>query len=86
MSDSGTKNNEQVTESLIKLVLNAVPETWQGATTELSLIIRSTLQDALLKMDVLTRDEFDAQKRVLERLTKKVEELEAVIQQLEEKT
>lgn len=82
-SKDKTQAAKEAAESLVSQVLNAIPKTWQGATTELSTIVRSTLQDALLKMDVLTRDEFDAQKRVLERLSKKVEELESVIQKLE---
>ncbi len=74
----------KVAENLAQRILNALPATWQTATTEMNTIIKSTLQDALLKMDLLTRDEFDAQKNVLNRLIKKVTELEIQIQQLEE--
>lgn len=45
--------------------------------------IRSFLQSALSKMDLVTRDEFDAQSAVLARTREKVEQMEKVLADLE---
>ena len=41
------------------------------------------LQGAFNKMDLVTRDEFDAQTKVLARSRKKIEELETKVKELE---
>jgi BMFP domain-containing protein YqiC len=45
--------------------------------------IRGFLQSALSKMDLVTRDEFDAQSAVLARTREKVEQMEKVLAELE---
>ncbi|MGB5607437.1 MAG: accessory factor UbiK family protein [Gammaproteobacteria bacterium] len=45
--------------------------------------IRTLLQGTLAKLDLVTREEFDAQTRVLARTREKLEQLEKVIAELE---
>lgn len=46
---------------------------------------RAALQGALARMDLITRDEFDAQAKVLARTRARVEELEGKLKELEER-
>lgn len=45
--------------------------------------LRSALQSALAKLDLVTREEFDVQQQVLLRTREKLERLEAVVAELE---
>lgn len=45
---------------------------------------QALLQSALSKLDLVTKDEFDIQTRVLERTREKVEQLESVVAELEQ--
>jgi hypothetical protein len=47
--------------------------------------IKSLLQSAMGKMDLVTREEFDAQAAVLGRTREKVEQLERLVSELEQK-
>ena len=47
--------------------------------------IKSLLQSAMGKMDLVTREEFDAQAAVLGRTREKVEQLERLVSDLEQK-
>jgi BMFP domain-containing protein YqiC len=47
--------------------------------------IRSVLQSALAKLDLVTREEFDVQTRVLARTREKLEQQEKIIAALEER-
>lgn len=48
--------------------------------------VRALVQSALAKMDVVTREEFDAQAAVLARTRARVEELERKLEALESRT
>ena len=48
----------------------------QGAVKE---HLKISLKQALVRMDLVTREEFDAQSRLLERLSEKCDQLEAVL-------
>jgi len=47
--------------------------------------IHTLLQGALSRLDLVTREEFDAQSQVLARTREKLEQLEKIISALEEK-
>ncbi len=47
--------------------------------------IKTVLQSNFAKLDLVTREEFDAQAAVLQRTREKLEQLEAVVAQLESK-
>ena len=52
--------------------------------TELEQQIKALLQGTFNRMDLITRDEFDAQSAVLARTRTKLEQLEQQLQQLEQ--
>ena len=55
----------------------------RGAQQDLEANFRAVLRGALGKLDLVTRDEFDAQTKVLERTRAKVEALQARLTELE---
>lgn len=61
----------------------ALPESMQKMQKDLEKNFHVILQSAFNKMDLVTRDEFDAQTKVLARSRKKIEELEASVKVLE---
>lgn len=61
----------------------ALPDSVQKMQKDLEKNFHVILQSAFNKMDLVTRDEFDAQTKVLARSRKKLEELEAKIKTLE---
>ncbi len=61
----------------------ALPDSVQKMQKDLEKNFHVILQSAFNKMDLVTRDEFDAQTKVLARSRKKLEELEAKIKILE---
>lgn len=68
-------------ENLSKDLVGLVPK---GATTtfdELQKNFKSALQNSLNKLDLVTRDEFEAQSQVLRRTREKLEALEKRLEQ-----
>lgn len=61
----------------------ALPDSVQKMQKDLEKNFHVILQSAFNKMDLVTRDEFDAQTKVLARSRKKIEELEASVKALE---
>ena len=61
----------------------ALPDSVQKMQKDLEKNFHVILQSAFNKMDLVTRDEFDAQTKVLARSRKKLEELEAKVKVLE---
>jgi len=61
----------------------ALPESMQKMQKDLEKNFHVILQSAFNKMDLVTRDEFDAQTKVLARSRKKIEELETAVKSLE---
>jgi BMFP domain-containing protein YqiC len=61
----------------------ALPESMQKMQKDLEKNFNIILQAAFTKLDLVTREEFDAQAKVLARSRKKLEELEAKVKILE---
>lgn len=61
----------------------ALPDSVQKMQKDLEKNFHVILQSAFNKMDLVTRDEFDAQTKVLARSRKKIEELETAVKALE---
>lgn len=61
----------------------ALPESVQKIQKDVEKNFHVILQGAFTKMDLVTRDEFDAQTKVLARSRKKIEELENKVTELE---
>lgn len=60
-----------------------LPNSLQTARSELEATLKGILQDALSRMDLLTRDEFDVQQTLLARTRSKVDSLETQLRSLE---
>ena len=73
-------------DDLSKRLSNAVPSGLSAVGADLDKTFRAILQGAFEKMNLVSREEFDAQKAVLARTRKKLEELEAKVSELEQRT
>ncbi|PIP80302.1 MAG: hypothetical protein COW84_06030 [Gammaproteobacteria bacterium CG22_combo_CG10-13_8_21_14_all_40_8] len=75
--------NPKLIDELASKLSQAVPQGVKDFHQETEKHFRSILQAGLGKLDLVTRDEFDAQVRVLARTREKLEALEKLVQQLE---
>lgn len=74
------------TEELIDKILNNMPEALQHLPNDIKNSLKSHLDHTLNKMDIVTREEFDAQKAVLERTRQKLEALETKLNDIKKPT
>jgi ubiquinone biosynthesis accessory factor UbiK len=70
-------------ESIAERITALLPEDTRVLRDEFKSNIRPLLEAALNRMDLVTRDQFDAQTRVLERTRTKLEQLERELSRLE---
>lgn len=70
-------------DNLAKRLAASVPPGPQGARADLERNFRGLLQGAFARLDLVTREEFDVQQRVLERTREKLTQLEAELARLE---
>lgn len=75
--------NDEFISDLAKRLRKLVPDTAEGAARDLEVNFRALLEAALARGEYVTFEEFEAQKRVLERTREKVEALEQAIAALE---
>lgn len=61
-----------------------IPEDVKHISADLDKNIKTLIQSAFTKIDLVTREEFDAQTKVLARSREKLERLEKQIQELEQ--
>ncbi len=71
-------------DELATKLSNLVPEGLKNAGDDLGKQFKQALQSGLAKMDLVTREEFDAQTKVLERTREKLEILEKKVSSLED--
>lgn len=64
-------------DELSRKLADSVPENIKVLKEDLQSNFKAVLGSSLERMDLVTRDEFDAQKRVLERMREKLDALEA---------
>jgi len=69
---------------LADAIPEAVPSGAAGLKDDLERNFRGVLQAALAKMDLVTREEFDVQRKVLARTREKLEQLEKQLAELEQ--
>jgi BMFP domain-containing protein YqiC len=74
--------NEKFIEGLSQQFSSIVNNLPKGAEMPGQEQLKSLLQNALSKLDLVTRDEFDAQSAVLQRTRQKVDALEAKLEHL----
>lgn len=64
---------------------NAIPPGAKAFQEDIHAQFKQVLQSMVNKMDLVTREEFDVQTKVLARTRQKIEELEKVVAAIEEK-
>jgi hypothetical protein len=70
-------------DELARRLLERLPPALRSMQADLESNFRAVLRERLSKLDLVTRDEFDAQTRVLERTRTQLEALEARLTALE---
>jgi ubiquinone biosynthesis accessory factor UbiK len=70
-------------DELARRLFATLPAAVRGAQVDLENNFRAVLRSTLGKMDLVTRDEFDVQTKVLERTRARLAALEARLAQLE---
>jgi ubiquinone biosynthesis accessory factor UbiK len=70
-------------DELARRLLERVPPALRSMQRDLESNFRAVLRERLSKLDLVSRDEFDAQTRVLERTRARLEALEARLAALE---
>lgn len=80
---TGAQNGAPL-ESLLDSLLQHLPEQLRGMRDELQKNFRPVLQNRLSDLDLVTRDEFDAQSRMLARSRARLNSLQADLERLEE--
>jgi hypothetical protein len=70
-------------DDLARQISNSVPSGVKGLQQDIEKNIHTLLQGAFAKLDLVTREEFDAQSRVLLRTREKLEQLEKLVSELE---
>ncbi len=73
----------KVLDELAHKLANSVPSGLKELQQDVEKNFRSTLQASFARLDLVTREEFDVQSRVLERTREKLERLEQLVEQLE---
>ena len=70
-------------DEIAKRLLEKVPPGFRSVQQDLESNFRAVLRSSLGKLDLVSRDEFDTQSRVLERTRVRLEQLEAQVKELE---
>ena len=70
-------------DEIARRLLEAVPPGVRALQQDLENNFRAVLRASLTKLDLVSRDEFDAQTRVLERTRARLEELERRVAEME---
>lgn len=74
----------QIFDDIAKRLLDTVPDNVKAIQNDLQANFRSVLQTAFTKLDLVSREEFDTQVKVLARTREKLEQLQVQIKHLEE--
>jgi len=72
-------------EDLTKRISALLPSNIKHVQDDVESNVRSLLQSALSKMNLVTREEFDVQSAVLQRTREKLDQLEKQVAKLQEK-
>ena len=70
-------------DEIARRLFESVPPALRTLQQDLETNFRAVLRSSLAKLDVVTRDEFDTQSKVLQRTREKLEQLEARLRELE---
>ena len=70
-------------DEIARRLLDNLPAAFRATQRDLETNFRAVLRSSLSKLDLVTRDEFDVQSRVLERTRARLEALEARVREME---
>jgi BMFP domain-containing protein YqiC len=70
-------------EEIARRLVDNLPPAFRATQRDLESNFRAVLRSSLSKLDLVTRDEFDVQSRVLERTRARLEALEARVREME---
>ncbi len=73
-------------DEVARRLMDNLPPAFRATQRDLENNFRAVLRASLGKLDLVTRDEFDTQSRVLERTRARLEALEARVRELESAT
>lgn len=76
-------NPEQLIRQVFDLVKDAIPPGLEGVGQEFKQNLRATVTESLAGMNLVTREEFEVQQKVLARTRQKLEALEKRAAELE---
>jgi len=77
--------NMKLLDDLARQISETIPAGMKEMQSDVKKNIRTLLESTLAKLDLVTREEFDAQTKVLARTREKLEQLEKTISELEDK-
>ena len=77
--------NPKFIDDLARQISESIPAGVKGMQADVQKNIHTLLQGSLAKLDLVTREEFDAQSQVLARTREKLQQLEQLVLELEEK-
>lgn len=80
-----TNNANTPTDIITKIMQTAKAALPDTLSNDVRDNVRAAIQDVLSDLDVVTREELDIQKKVLQKTRAKVDEMEAVILDLEKR-
>ena len=72
-------------DDLARQISNSIPAGVKGLQQDVEKNVRTLLQGAFARLDLVTREEFDVQTKVLLRTREKLEALERQVAELEQK-
>ena len=77
--------NRDELNNLARKITSLLPDNVQQMQDDLESNIHALLQNTLAKMNLVTREEFDVQAALLQRTREKLEKLERLLDELEQK-
>ncbi|MES2205098.1 MAG: accessory factor UbiK family protein [Pseudomonadota bacterium] len=72
-------------DELLAKITTVLPEDLQGLKDDTCKNMRAVLQSVFEKMDLVTREDFDVQKKILSRAQEQIQQLTQEVQTLEKK-
>jgi BMFP domain-containing protein YqiC len=76
--------NTKFIDDIARQISEAIPAGVKGVQADVQKNTHTLLQGALSRLDLVTREEFDAQSQVLARTREKLEQMEKIVAALEE--
>jgi BMFP domain-containing protein YqiC len=77
--------NTKFIDDLARQISESIPTGVKGMQEDVQKNIHTLLQGTLSRLDLVTREEFDAQSQVLARTREKLQQLEQLVDEIEEK-